>query len=218
MARHSKKEFAQLCKQETKYLSVQISRGKVYVENDEIDDKHPTNKAYLEKIYGRMDFVPKDQPEQQKKHSPSTDAVTSKLSDLSDDDIKAALENTKGMDYPTLERLYKYLQGEKLKGDIEKNKIDIEKKRGEVIPVSPIESLVYQALQYVLTQMKIAYEKSLIEIAHKYEIPAEDIAAYRGNNITLLNNAVASANSLFIGDLGKNLSAFTVKKSIGEHG
>ena len=122
------------------------------------------------------------------------------------------------MDYPTLERLYKYLQGEKLKGDIEKNKIDIEKKRGEVIPVSPIESLVYQALQYVLTQMKIAYEKSLIEIAHKYEIPAEDIAAYRGNNITLLNNAVASANSLFIGDLGKNLSAFTVKKSIGEHG
>lgn len=215
MAKYSKKEFAGLCKQATNYLSVQIKRGKVIVENDEIDDQHPINKSYLEKIYGRLDFVPKstaNTPVKPETPNPSTSQH------LTDDEIKKALELCGGMDYPTLERIYKFLQGEKLKSDIEKNKIDLEKKRGEVIPVGPVENLVFQYKQYVLTQMKIGFEKSLIEIGHKYSITSEDLAAYRGNNTKILNDAIAAASDTFVMDFEKNLSSFSIRKNVGEHG
>jgi hypothetical protein len=112
----------------------------------------------------------------------------------------------------------KALDIDKITEEIKLLRIKHEKAIGEVIPVAPMEPLVYQYQQYILTQNRIAFEKFLILIGHKNDISGEDMADYRGKYIVLLNNAISEANSLFRGDLGKHLSEFTVKKSIGEHG
>lgn len=228
MAKYSKKEFADLCGVGTNYLSVVIGRHKVVVDADgQIDTANDKNRLYLEKIYGRMDLVPPKgvvaattvaPNEGTAKSIPLPVLPAGNKKDLTDEELKDALAACGGMTYEQLERVYKFLQGEKLKSDIEKNRIEIQKKRGEVVPVSPIEQLVFQFKQHTLTQQKIAYQAFLNEIGHKYSITAEDMGYYKGFFIKQLNISVAEASESFTMQLEATLKEFSVRKRVGEHG
>ena len=229
MAKYSKKEFAELCKFGTNRLSVEISRRKVVVDADgTIDSANDKNKLFLEKIYGRMDLVPGKGGAIQLPPAnavapagnviPLPPSATGNKKELTDEELKDALAMCGGMTYEQLEKVYKYLQGEKLKSDIAKNNIELQKRRGEVVPVSPIESLVFQFKQHTLTQQKITYQGFLNEIAHKYSITAEDMAYYKGYFIKQLNISVSEASENFKANLEATLKELAIRKRVGEHG
>lgn len=219
MALYTKKEFAELCKQATNYLSVNIKRGKVICVDDKIDSENLTNKLYLEKIYGRMDFVPglPVKPTVQPQLPIFSPKGADKDEDpLSDEDMEKIKALYGGMDYPTLEKIYKYRQGEKLKSDIEKNGIEVQKKKGELIPAAPIVDIVFQLKQYWITHSKIAFEKALMEIGHKYELTSEDLAYFRGNNTKLINDAMVASSQEFKNNLDGILFQYSTKRGVGE--
>jgi hypothetical protein len=219
MALLSKKEFAQRVGKDTKWLANYIGRGKVVCkkvgDKELIDTTNDKNKTFLEQ-YELTPFtasiIPPTQPD---------DYHTKKLQQIMD----APPDEESGMllvdlnnipPYQFSERLLKYLDTEKRKREIEKLEHDNEKKRGEVVPVEPIETLVFQFKQFILTQQKITYEKFLNEITHKYNIDAEDMANYRGFFIAELNASMKEASDNFVDSLDATLNEFTIKKGVGE--
>lgn len=217
MALLSKKEFAQLCMWETKQLSVYIGRGQVVVRGDKmIDTNEDKNVAFLEKYgYSKAVLATPAEPKPEKAKEPPRQAPQLVTVDLGDGE-QSTIDLSNIPSYQDSERLLKYLDTEKRQKEIEKLQLDIEKKQGEVIPVAPIEQLVFQFKQYTLTQGKIAYEKFLTEIGHKYSITPDDLAYYRGFFIKQLNTATTEATEAFNRDMDIVLNEFSVKKGVGE--
>ena len=223
MAKYTTKEFAALCNIKTNYLSVKINRDKAVVIGSDglIDDKDERNKRFLEKIYGRMDMVPKSAPmpttpPKQKKpiqddedNSDGESAIAT-LEDLLSD------PNRSNLPYPELERIYKYLQGKKIEEDIKKTKIEISKKKGEVIPYDLIKPLFAMHNQSILTEFKNTTDETLRSIAHRYKIPITEVASIKGEWVHSLNTAIANAIKLSVKSVGNIVQEYSEKKGVGQ--
>lgn len=207
MPLYSKKDFAALVGIEPKHVSTMKARGKIVYADDPkfIDSADPINKVFIEE---RALVMAKEGKTVQmpKAGMPAVPGKTDKKEPADKDDIYR-FEIKRKENEVAIQNL-----------EIAKRRIDIEKKQGDVIPVAPIAGLVFQFKQYMLTFMSSAFERALIELGHKYTITSEDIAHYRGVNKKLLNDAVATASSTFVGDFNKNLSEFSSLKGVGEHG
>jgi hypothetical protein len=232
MAEYSREEFAKLCGQTKSYQAVYIKRGKIKVQEkvtatgtvEVIDSNDAANTLYLEKIYGRMDLVPGAALK------PANSIVIPLVAPvgaggnsgaggadgLSDEEIKKALEHCGGMNYQELEKVYKYLQGEKLKSDIEKNKIDIQKKKGEVIPAELISPLFVQHSQSFLQAFKNVAENILTEYALIKKFTVPEIADMRGRMIIAINKGMTDADALTASSVSGIVKEFAQKRGVGE--
>jgi hypothetical protein len=229
MAILTKKSFATQCEIETKYLSVDISRGKVVVNADGmIDTTEPKNQIYIQKKLMGREPSPISTPEPTKPKiekiavprgnaAPQQPKASMHLPEgMTETDVNAALQMIEGMDYQQLEMLYKYLQGEKLKTDIEKNRIDIEKKMGVVVPSEPLIPIVKQHNHFILQEQKNADEELLLAMAHKYDIAPSDTAYLRGEWIRLRNDAVTKATNLTVKAIGDVINDYSEKRGVGQ--
>lgn len=229
MAIITKKSFANQCEIETKYLSVDISRGKVIVNEDGmIDTTNPKNQIYIQKkLMGKepnLISAPElIKPKAEKvvvprgNVAPTPPKASMQLPDgMTEGEVSTALQMIEGMDYQQLEMLYKYLQGEKLKTDIEKNKIEIEKKMGVVVPSEPLIPIVKQHNHFILQEQKNADEELLLAMAHKYDIAPSDTAYLRGEWIRLRNDAVTKATNLTVKAIGDVINDYSEKRGVGQ--
>jgi hypothetical protein len=219
MAILTKKSFATLCEIETKYLSVDISRGKVVVNDDGmIDTTEPKNQIYIQKkLMGREPKEIIEKPIAPKLKVPKEGKPVEQKLPLPDGiDVEDAKQMIEGMDYSQLEMLYKFLQSEKLKTDIEKNNIDIAKKRGEVVPSEPLIPIVKQHNQSILQEQKNADEEMLLAMTHRYDIAPVDTAWLRGEWIRLRNDAVTKATDRTIKAIGDMVYDYSEKRGVGE--
>lgn len=210
MALVSKREFAELCGKQTKWLSNYIGRGQVIVgDNDLIDTKDDKNAAFLQR-HGASSVPIIVAPAPQKKGKNPLQGLKVTDDEGNEVDMDAV------PDMKTSERLLKHLDAEKRKREIIKLELDNQKKQGEVVPVEPIGHLVFQFKQYILTQQKITYERFLDEVSHKYSITPEDMAQYRGHFIKALNQSMIEATENFTSNLESILKEYTVKRGVGE--
>ena len=229
MAILTKKTFANQCDIETKYLSVDISRGKVVVNADGmIDTTEPKNQIYIQKKLMGKEPKPISSPEPTKPRvekitvprgnvAPQQPKASMQLPEgITEGEVNTALQMIEGMDYQQLEMLYKYLQGEKLKTDIEKNKIEIEKKMGVVVPSEPLIPIVKQHNHFILQEQKNADEELLLAMAHKYDIAPSDTAYLRGEWIRLRNDAVTKATNLTVKAIVDVINDYSEKRGVGQ--
>ncbi len=223
MAIYTKKEFAELCKQGTNYLSVQIKRGKLILSADgKIDTADSINKSYLEKIYGRMDFVPDPKKEAVRLSSIKTEKPEPPSDEEGESDEEVAIdsllnsENRSNLSYPELERIYKYLQGKKIEKDIEKNQLDIEKKKGVVVPSELIKPVFLQHNQFILTEFKNTADEIIRRIAKKKDLNVNEMAEIRGEMVQCINEAVNKAIAASTKNIVNIITDFSDKRGVGE--
>lgn len=219
MAHLTKKEFAAKTGQTTKTLSTYILRHKVTVEdNGLIDTTLEINKAFMGVHSAKADLKSSVAP-------PIVIPVENVLSSVKasrrkeitqvadDGDEEENQEDENGI--PALfisEKRLKHAQAKKTEAAEELDRLRIEKLKGDVVPTEPIEILIFQFKQYLLTQQKIGYESFLNEITQKYSISSADMAFYRSFFIKAINNSMADASELFVKDLEGTLAAFSIKK------
>jgi hypothetical protein len=206
MALLSRKEFEAMCGLKGKHFSTYKNRGKIVVlENGMIDTADALNASFIQKTATHISQLP---PE------PITEAKPFQLT--LPDGAGTTVDLTRIPAYSTSETLLKYLDTQKREEEIKKLRLDLEKKRGEVVPVEPLDHLIFRFKQYILTQQKITNEAFLNEVTHKYTVTPEDMAYFRGFFIKGLNAAITEATEAFLRDLDTVLSEFSVKKSVGE--
>jgi hypothetical protein len=205
MALLSKKEFAQQCNIETKALSVQISRGKVIVENDLIDTNNDKNRAFLEKYMGRDREIDKLPPKEPTK--------TIKTSSNEPEDGK---DDSNIPSFTESERLLKHLDTQKRQKEIEKLEIDISKKRGEVIPSDLVKPIFLQHNQSIVTEFKNAADDFIRTISKKKALSVNETAEIRGKLVEIINQAMNKATTASVKAVDVIISDFSEKRGVGE--
>lgn len=198
MALLTKKEIAELCGLETKNLSVYITRGKVIVgKNDLIDTNVDKNKSFIEKRKGKISDV----------KIQTTTVIESKVS-----------EQSEGQSYTESERQLKYLDTIKRQKEIEKLDIEIQKKKGEVVPSELIKPVFLQHNQSIITEFKNATDEIIRIFSKKRSLTVEEVAEIKGETTETINNAINKATFSTIKSVESIVSEHQDKKNVGEHG
>jgi len=198
MALLTKKEIAELCGLETKNLSVYIMRGKVIVgKNDLIDTNVDKNKSFIEKRKGKISDV----------KIQTTTVIESKVS-----------EQSEGQSYTESERQLKYLDTIKRQKEIEKLEIEIQKKKGEVVPSELIKPVFLQHNQSIITEFKNATDEIIRIFSKKRSLTVEEVAEIKGETTETINNAINKATFSTIKSVESIVSEHQDKKNVGEHG
>ena len=217
MALLSKKEFAGQTGQTTKTLATYVTRKKVVVRKDGlIDTNNETNRAFIaahgwkEPVKGG--HLPKDVVTETS--AASKKVVKGVVNDSQEEPGDADTEEL--MPISKSERHYKHYQALKTEAEERLAHLKIKKLQGDVVPVDPIEQLIFRYKQHMLTEQKAIFEAFLNEIAHKYSITGEDIAMYKGIIIKKLNDGVQDATRNTLRELDVVLNEFTIKRGKGE--
>jgi len=207
MALYSKKEFADICKLKTKELSVYIQRNKVVVISGFIDSDDVTNKLFLEKR--EVCFLPpKDEIEE------INESLVEKT-----EPINREIEPEDNSGVPNLHKsttLLKHLDTVKRGREIEKLQIEIQKKKGEVVPVELIKPVILQHNQSILTEFKNAADEIVRIMSKKHSFSVEDIAYCKGELIKATNGAIAKAIFATSKSIESIIQTHVEKKGVGE--
>lgn len=212
MALHSKKQFADLCGIATNNLSVQISRGKVIVVNELIDDTLEKNKAFLEK---RSSKKPNNSNQ-----NTLLETNTSKL--VVESGIKPPQNSneliipSESQSYTESERQLKYLDTLKRAAEIEKLSLDVAKKKGEVIPSELVKPVFLQHNQSIVTEFKNVTDEVIRMFAKKKSLSVNEVAEITGELTSCINNAMNKATMATVNAIDSIVNDFAEKKGVGE--
>lgn len=211
MAFLSKREFASVCSITTKDLAVYIRRTKIIVKNDQIDTNDPVNAAFLEK----------------KKRSPGetiasgTNSSTNVSKPETTDFIPEStpLENvvpSAGQSLKESERQLKYYDTVKRRKEIEKLSIEIQKKRGEVIPSELVKPVFVQHNQSILSEFKNAADEVVLIFSKKRSLSVNEIAEVKGELVDCINSAIAKAIVASLKSVDSIVQEHTLKRGVGQ--
>ena len=209
MPLYTKREFATICKLETKELSVYISRNKVVVEKDFIDSDNDINKVFIEKR-GVCFLPPKENIDKIEQNQAKKEVETE------NDE-----ENINSNNVPSLQKsttLLKHLDTVKRTKEIEKLQIEIQKKKGEVVPVELIKPVILQHNQSILTEFKNAGDEILRIMSKKYSFSVDDLAFCKGEFVKTINNSMGKAIYATTKSIDSIIQNHIEKKGVGEHG
>lgn len=204
MAQITKKQFADLCGIKTNQLAVYIGKEKrVVVGADElIDTDNELNAAFL------------------KKWSAKARAQSVNLNDvLPPNDGNVEINPATGLPYPTYEESetkLKYLDTLKREKEVEKLQIEIDKKRGEVIPSDLIPPVITQHNQSIITAFKNEHEEWLRNFAKKHDMNINEVAETRASVVSWINTAMSKATDLTNMAVVNIVADYSEKRGIGE--
>lgn len=191
-------------------LAVYIKRGKVVVNKDGmIDTNEDKNIAFLEKQRSKKQGIAV--PKEPKKKAPLVPPPV--YSEEKENNVENEGE------IPSLaasERLLKHLDTQKREREVEKLDLEIEKKRGEVIPSELIKPVFLQHNQHLLMSMKNADDEMLSIFGHKYSLALEDIAWIRGEWTKKRNTAITEATGASVKAVDVIVADFSVKRGVGQ--
>lgn len=198
-----KKEFSKLCGKPVNKLWTYIDRGKIILLGDgKLDTNDPRNKAFLEKWAARTDTnTPIQTPT----------ILESKIQ-------QPAPEQSEGQSYTESERQLKYLDTIKRQKEIEKLEIEIQKKKGEVVPSELIKPVFLQHNQSIITEFKNATDEIIRIFSKKRSLTVEEVAEIKGETTETINNAINKATFSTVKAVESIVSEHQDKKNIGEHG
>jgi hypothetical protein len=193
MALLTKSEFAEMCGMKSNALAVYINpaRGEVIVgEGDFIDTSNEVNARFLEKrtAKGKAKGLNIDAPK-------SMEGIPS---------------------YQDSEQLVKYYDALKREKEVEKLKIEIQKKRGEVIPSELIQPLILQHNQSTANAFKIAMERVLTDFIKIKDLNAEEAAQMRGVIIPAINDGIKNATQATLKALQGIINEYSERRGVGE--
>lgn len=240
----TKKQFAEYLGIENKHISVYHNRNKIeydYSTNKElIDTENETNKALIEQIQAKKgENIPKTAKKQVKEPKKVENTLkipnpTAFLPKIPSFQPKIELNNTNSNkevsekhseednnDTPTLTnstKKLKYLDTIKRTKEIEKLQIEIQKKKGEVVPVELIKPVILQHNQSILTEFKNAGDEILRIMSKKYSFSVEDLAYCKGEFVRTINNSMSKAIFATTKSIDLIIQSHIEKKAVGEHG
>ena len=222
MPKLTAQEFADLCEMGTNQLSISINRDKkVVVKDDLIDTDNPVNKQFLEKrkitneraaARGKAPFVPKHAGKKisaaktppQAKTPTATPATTKKNTTAPDPGEYGHSKE--------LERL------RVANAELERQKrlLDLEKKRGETIPVELFRGLLKQNNQMYIRAFQQSLERVVDRVGIKYKASAADQAEMRKTVIGEINTGVKAAHKEILSQIKLIVSEYSDTKERGE--
>lgn len=240
----TKKQFAEYLGIENKHISVYHNRNKIeydYSTNKElIDTENETNKALIEQIQAKKgENIPKTAKKQVKEPKkventlkiPNPTAFLPKIPSFQPKiDLNIANVNKEASDKhiedenndtPTLTnstKKLKYLDTIKRTKEIEKLQIEIQKKKGEVVPVELIKPVILQHNQSILTEFKNAGDEILRIMSKKYSFSVDDLAFCKGEFVKTINNSMGKAIYATTKSIDSIIQNHIEKKGVGEHG
>ena len=196
MAFLTKREFSMACGMETNQLAVNIKRGEVIVKDKYIDTDDPTNAAFMEKR------VAKGKVKQLTQIGLAAQPVVPK-----DPSIPS---------YEESEQRVKYFDALKREKEVEKLQLDIQKKRGEVIPSELIPPVILQHNQSIITAMKNEFDDWLRNHAKKYDLGTNEIAEIRTQAVGWINNGMTKATAMSVRAVENIVRDYQEKRGVGE--
>lgn len=196
MARFTQKEFADECGVGTNYLSTYKRGGYINVSEDgTIDSEDPVNARFLEKRIGRAQRQ-KEEREEKKAVDPITGGALP--------------------EYEESERLVKFWDSKKREKEVEKLQIEIDKKKGEVIPSELIIPLFLQHNKSIVTSFNNVCNAILSEYAKKKDFSPEETSDMRGRMIASINEGIRDAQNLTKAVVKSIIEEYADKRGVGE--
>lgn len=202
-----KEDFASLCGLQIKHVSTYIKRSKiVQMPNGLFDTDDAINKAFIDSRKGKE--TESDLINRLKKHY--------NVPDAEEDDAEDTVTES---GTPPLHRstaLLKHLDTIKRKEEITKLRIDIEKKRGEVVPSSLITPVLLQHNKSLSSSFKDAADELIREFAKRKDLSGSEVADIRGRLIDIINSAMKAATSMSVKSIEHIINDFSDKRGKGE--
>lgn len=224
MALLTKKQFAKLCRVNTGYLSVIISRGAIQItkkgKEELIDDENEINRAYFLKKQAK--FGPN--PEPVKENTPVQAALSlPEQGESTEDPEEIAKKEKEKSQYDDTNRDLHRLSKEKIDLDNQKRQQEIQilklrqqKLTGEVVPTEAVRDLFHQHTKSIMVAFKNAGEEFITMIGSSHGLNIDDISKMRGDLIKVINQAVDDSVTQSIAGLDAIVSDHTEKKEVGE--
>lgn len=221
----TKKQVAEMLGIKTKDLSVYIGRGKVDVvpggADACIDIDSDKNKAFIDRALvkrGGATRLVKLHPDNT---TPQVALPGQQQATEDEDGGKTLAELAKdptlaNMSYADLEKLYKHRQNEALRFRAMKDAIEIEKKRGEVIPSELMPALVIRHNQHFIVTFKNTTDQILTDFGKLRDFTPKEFAEMRKRMLDAINEGADEAVKMTQDSIREVINDYTVKRGVGE--
>lgn len=224
MAFLSKKEFSDLCGIPTNALAVYVKRKKVVLSGEFVDDTLPKNKAFLKKKSVAKkrksvatDSKPKTESKKQNSNNlPKNPAPNLPVYKKDPPEPKPQITDPEPDSTFLLEQEKLTLQNTQLERANEIAQIKIEKLRGDVIPTDIVKNTFMQHFKSITTSFHQGADNVLIKIAQKYDLSRQEVANYRGELISIINDCVKDAVEESKKSIQNIVNEYSQVKGVGE--
>ena len=196
--KYSKKEFAAHCGILTKELSVYIGRKKVVVVKDEIDSLNPVNDLFVKKMLAKK---PKEAADPEKHESEKRQPLIPK-----EENPLVELNRQKGS-----------LEIRQKQNSLQLQQMEIDKKRGELVPTALIRNLIVQHSESLKAAFADISDNLLEIMAQKKGFTREEISDLRAQNRRLINLSVDTTVLNSKKRMGTIVEEYSKKRGVGEH-
>ena len=212
----TKKEFANLCNMPTKSLAIYIQRGKVISKNEYIDANLDANQSFIQKYSVKKEDRVAPIPIIKEKKEVVVKTITPALENYIENIL--VTQKSEGQSYTESERQLKYLDTLKREKEIERLQIDIDKKKGVVVPSDLIKPIFLQHNQYIITEFKNAADEIIRIFSKKKSLSVNEVAEIKGEMVSCINLSVDKASLASINSIDNIILDYSQTKQVGEHG
>lgn len=199
MAKYTKQEFAEQCGMTTRSLASYTNQGYVVIGDDGLID---TDNAVNFRLLTKRQNKRRDKP-----NTNDSPQYIPKSTDGEDDGIPS---------YEESERRVKYFDSLKREKEVQRIQIEIDKKRGEVIPSELVIPLFLQHNKSIITSFNNVCNAILTEYAKKKDFTPDEISEMRGRMIGAINEGIRDAQNLTKAVVKNIVSEYSEKRGIGE--
>jgi hypothetical protein len=224
MALLTAKEIAQRIGMAPKQVYTYRTRGVLVVgERGLYDTAHPTNAAFLNKyitkfetkqeIQSILDESTDDDDEPQVAKQPATKKKKDKKEDNKEEDPTEGF----ALRLLTADLLRKERSAEQAALLLQKTQLELDKKRGEVVPSAAVTPLFQSHNRNIIFEFKNFTDELLRQLASSHDINLEEQAKWRKFLTDGINRALSKSVDSTIAQLDDIISEFSVKRGVGEH-
>lgn len=199
-----------MCGLKVKHLYTYVQRKQVIVgENELVDDGDQVNQLFLEKMRAKVrkpalplpekEITPTGKPRAPLKEEPEDE-------DDEEDQTLLKISREKG----NLDLMQR-------RNALELQKIEIQKKRGELVPTDSVLNLVVLHSESIKTAYVDASEKLILIIAARHQMDSAELTEVRNKFLTIINGAVDQSIDNSKKFLKSIVKEYSVKRGVGQH-
>jgi hypothetical protein len=211
MAKFTRDEFADACGKTYGYVSTNIARGKLELDEDGLIDTSKTvNSLFLQRLNpshssvanSKVVYKPKKKTaapssktkktiskKNAKKKEDQHDDQESDIVDLSGIDFSADDLDIGGLSVHDLDRLKKKADIELKAESIKNKRLERAKLMGESLPTKAVKNLISQFSRQIIQSYSEKIEKLAIEFSHKHKLSADQRAELGGELKRMINKS-----------------------------
>ena len=220
MPKFKRSEFAELCGVTNGYLKNYINRGSLIEDDDggfTVDHLHRQNELFYEKRKNGVKLRPteKTKPAKQKQNVVAPKQKVSSSNRIPRDFGSGQVTEGTQM-VLQLDRKKKEADLEAAELNIEIKKIELAKKRGEVIPTDLATTVFRNHFKSVTKAFHQGANNFIATIAKRAGIPKDDLADLRGELIEIVNDSVKDAAEDSKADIDNIVKEYAAKRGVGQ--